>query len=131
MLHVYCCFCDELIEPVGYDPCHLLLGTHWARKPSTNLSEQLLCHAACLRQNLHPRQLVRLIDPEAFPLTAGTDGVLHAWPAPPNDALPYPCWFCGKGREEVKKLIHAHGGIAICNECVELCQDVLDTQGKP
>lgn len=34
------------------------------------------------------------------------------------------CSFCGKNQEEVKKLI-AGPGAFICNECVELCRDIL------
>lgn len=34
------------------------------------------------------------------------------------------CSFCGKGQEEVKKLV-AGPGIYICDECVELCNDIL------
>ena len=34
------------------------------------------------------------------------------------------CSFCGKGQEEVKKLI-AGPGVYICDECVELCNDIM------
>jgi ATP-dependent Clp protease ATP-binding subunit ClpX len=34
------------------------------------------------------------------------------------------CSFCGKKKEEVKKLI-VSDEVAICNECVDLCQDLL------
>tara|TARA_B100000787_G_scaffold122372_1_gene92038 strand:- start:385 stop:1629 length:1245 start_codon:yes stop_codon:yes gene_type:complete len=34
------------------------------------------------------------------------------------------CSFCGKGQEEVKKLI-AGPNIYICNECIILCKDIL------
>ena len=34
------------------------------------------------------------------------------------------CSFCGKTQEDVKKLI-AGPGVFICNECVELCRDIL------
>jgi len=34
------------------------------------------------------------------------------------------CSFCGKKKEEVKKLI-VSDAVAICNECVDLCQDLL------
>ncbi|MDA1000571.1 MAG: ATP-dependent Clp protease ATP-binding subunit ClpX, partial [bacterium] len=39
-----------------------------------------------------------------------------------NDSLR--CSFCGKGQEEVKKLI-AGPGVYICDECVELCNDIM------
>lgn len=34
------------------------------------------------------------------------------------------CTFCGKGQEEVQKLV-AGPGVYICDECVELCNDIL------
>lgn len=37
------------------------------------------------------------------------------------------CSFCGKGHSEVKKLI-AGPGVYICNECVDLCMDILDKE---
>src|SRR3990172_5874257 len=35
------------------------------------------------------------------------------------------CSFCGKKRTEVKKLI-AGPTVYICNECVDLCKDIID-----
>ncbi len=37
----------------------------------------------------------------------------------------YYCSFCGKGQDEVRRLIAGPGDIFICNECVELCQRVI------
>lgn len=37
------------------------------------------------------------------------------------------CSFCGKRQDEVQRLI-AGPGVCICNECVELCQSVLDDE---
>ncbi len=34
------------------------------------------------------------------------------------------CSFCGKGQEEVRRLINGPG-VAICDECVEVCSDML------
>jgi ATP-dependent Clp protease ATP-binding subunit ClpX len=34
------------------------------------------------------------------------------------------CNFCGKSQSDVKKLIY-HEGVGICNECIELCNDVI------
>ena len=36
----------------------------------------------------------------------------------------YRCSFCGKGQEEVKKLI-AGPSVYICNECIELCNEIM------
>ena len=40
------------------------------------------------------------------------------------------CSFCGKRREQVINLI-AGAGVYICNECVELCNDILTKEGHP
>ena len=39
------------------------------------------------------------------------------------------CSFCGKGKDEVKKLI-AGPTVFICNECVGLCLDIVKQDGK-
>ena len=39
-------------------------------------------------------------------------------------ATPLKCSFCGKGQEEVKKLI-AGPSVFICNECVDLCNEII------
>jgi len=35
------------------------------------------------------------------------------------------CSFCGKSERDVKKLIAGHG-VYICDECVRICQEILD-----
>jgi ATP-dependent Clp protease ATP-binding subunit ClpX len=40
------------------------------------------------------------------------------------------CSFCAKHKDEVKKLIVGNE-VAICNECVDLCQSLLDDEIKP
>ena len=37
------------------------------------------------------------------------------------------CSFCGKSKEDVEKLI-VGADVAICNECVELCESILDDE---
>jgi hypothetical protein len=37
------------------------------------------------------------------------------------------CAWCGKLEHEVKKLL-GRGGIALCDECVSLCCDILDAE---
>ncbi|MCX7673929.1 MAG: ATP-dependent Clp protease ATP-binding subunit ClpX [Thiobacillaceae bacterium] len=44
-----------------------------------------------------------------------------------NDKLLY-CSFCGKSQHEVRKLI-AGPSVFICDECVELCNDILREEG--
>ena len=40
------------------------------------------------------------------------------------------CSFCGKEKDFVKKLI-VSDQVAICNECVSLCQDLLEDRAEP
>lgn len=40
------------------------------------------------------------------------------------------CSFCGKSNKEVDQLF-AGDGVNICNECVEICQQLIDGQEKP
>ena len=35
------------------------------------------------------------------------------------------CSFCGKPRELVKRLVAGPSGMYICNECIEVCRDIL------
>ena len=37
----------------------------------------------------------------------------------------YHCSFCSKDQSHVKRLVAGPGGVYICNECVELCRDVI------
>ena len=37
------------------------------------------------------------------------------------------CSFCGKPQSQVKRLISG-SGVYICNECIELCQDILNAE---
>ena len=39
------------------------------------------------------------------------------------------CSFCGKNQDEVKKLI-AGPSVYICNECVDLCNDIIEEEVK-
>ena len=38
------------------------------------------------------------------------------------------CSFCGKSEDEVLKLIEGPNGIAICDECIEECNDILERE---
>jgi ATP-dependent Clp protease ATP-binding subunit ClpX len=42
-----------------------------------------------------------------------------------NNVTPMECNFCGKGRADVEKLIVANDA-GICNECIDLCSNILD-----
>ena len=37
------------------------------------------------------------------------------------------CSFCGKSQEQVRKLI-AGPGVYVCDECVDLCNEILDEE---
>ena len=37
------------------------------------------------------------------------------------------CSFCGKGQEQVKRLV-AGPSVYICNECIELCSDIIEEE---
>ena len=45
----------------------------------------------------------------------------------PNYTDDLVCSFCGKSQDEVRRLI-AGPGVYICDECVELCRDILDEE---
>ncbi|MGA7732722.1 MAG: ATP-dependent Clp protease ATP-binding subunit ClpX [Chloroflexia bacterium] len=38
----------------------------------------------------------------------------------------YRCSFCGKSQEDVRRLIAGPGAVYICDECVELCREIID-----
>ena len=37
------------------------------------------------------------------------------------------CSFCGKDQDQVKKLV-AGSGVYICNECIELCSEIVEEE---
>ncbi len=41
------------------------------------------------------------------------------------------CSFCGKPRNEVRKLIAGPGGVHICDSCVSVCKNIIDRESKP
>lgn len=40
---------------------------------------------------------------------------------------PVTCSFCGKSQDEVKKIV-AGPGVYICNECIDLCKQIIDDE---
>ncbi|MCI1985819.1 MAG: ATP-dependent Clp protease ATP-binding subunit ClpX [Lactobacillus sp.] len=42
---------------------------------------------------------------------------------------PVTCSFCGKSQDQVKKIV-AGPGVYICNECIELCKQIIDEEFK-
>ena len=45
-----------------------------------------------------------------------------------NEGQPV-CSFCGRSSDEVEKLI-AGPGVYICNECIEVCENILREEMK-
>ena len=43
----------------------------------------------------------------------------------------YHCSFCGKGQEHVRRLIAGPGAVYICDECVDLCREIIDEEQTP
>ena len=38
------------------------------------------------------------------------------------------CSFCGRPQEAVKKIIAGPSGVFICDECVAVCQSIMETE---
>ena len=38
----------------------------------------------------------------------------------------YRCSFCNKGQEEVRRLIAGPNQVYICDECVQLCREIIE-----
>lgn len=47
----------------------------------------------------------------------------------------YRCSFCGKSQDQVQRLIAGPGGVYICDECIDLCREIIEeeqaTTAKP
>ncbi|MGI8826492.1 MAG: ATP-dependent Clp protease ATP-binding subunit ClpX [Chloroflexota bacterium] len=49
-----------------------------------------------------------------------------------NPRVQYRCSFCGKSQEQVHRLIAGPGGVYICDECIDLCQEIIaEEQSAP
>src|SRR5512136_1578403 len=44
---------------------------------------------------------------------------------------PYHCSFCGKNQDQVRRLIAGPGAVYICDECVDLCREIIDEEAGP
>jgi len=42
----------------------------------------------------------------------------------------YHCSFCGKNQDQVKRLIAGPGAVYICDECVDLCQEIINEESQ-
>ncbi|MGI5836565.1 MAG: ATP-dependent Clp protease ATP-binding subunit ClpX, partial [Chloroflexota bacterium] len=43
----------------------------------------------------------------------------------------YHCSFCGKSQDQVRRLIAGPGAVYICDECVDLCREIIDEESQP
>jgi len=59
---------------------------------------------------------------------APKEGISLARPTDSNEQLL--CSFCGKSQRQVKKLI-AGPGVYICDECIDLCNEIIDEELTP
>lgn len=48
-----------------------------------------------------------------------------------SSKMQYNCSFCGKSQDQVRRLIAGPGAVYICNECVELCREIIDEEKAP
>ena len=40
----------------------------------------------------------------------------------------YRCSFCGKSQDQVRKLIAGPNGAYICDECVDICAEIIEEE---
>jgi ATP-dependent Clp protease ATP-binding subunit ClpX len=52
-------------------------------------------------------------------------------PASRSTRIPYRCSFCGKSQDQVRRLIAGPGGVYICDECIELCREIIEEEQAP
>src|SRR5690606_3283712 len=43
-----------------------------------------------------------------------------------GNRVQYNCSFCGKNQDQVRRLIAGPGAVYICDECVDLCREIID-----
>jgi ATP-dependent Clp protease ATP-binding subunit ClpX len=51
-------------------------------------------------------------------------------PGSRSTRLQYHCSFCGKNQDQVKRLIAGPGAVYICDECVELCREIIHEESS-
>ncbi len=53
-------------------------------------------------------------------------------PGSRTNRVQYHCSFCGKNQDQVRRLIAGPGAVYICDECVDLCREIIDEEsGSP
>ena len=38
------------------------------------------------------------------------------------------CSFCNKTEDQVRKLVAGPGGVYICDECIDICAEIIDEE---
>jgi len=51
-------------------------------------------------------------------------------PSSRSGRIQYHCSFCGKNQDQVKRLIAGPGAVYICDECVDLCREIIDEEAS-
>jgi len=52
-------------------------------------------------------------------------------PGPHDREITYRCSFCGKTQDQIRRLIAGPNGVYICDECVNLCKQIIDEEEMP
>ena len=47
-----------------------------------------------------------------------------------NSRVQYHCSFCGKNQDQVRRLIAGPGAVYICDECVDLCKEIINEESN-
>ncbi|MBQ9156666.1 MAG: ATP-dependent Clp protease ATP-binding subunit ClpX [Eubacterium sp.] len=45
-----------------------------------------------------------------------------------SDKQPFRCSFCGKTQDQVRKLVAGPKGVYICDECIEVCNEIMEDE---
>jgi ATP-dependent Clp protease ATP-binding subunit ClpX len=59
---------------------------------------------------------------------AGRDAHQHRLSKTRGERVHYRCSFCNKGQEEVRRLIAGPNQVYICDECVQLCREIIEEE---
>ena len=88
---------------------------------------QLAGHRQGLEQRIasYQRALTNLQDLDRWYAQHGQEQTME------TPSKPYLCSFCGKPNAEVQRLTAGPKGVFICNECVALCNKILDPHELP
>ena len=102
---------------------HTLLATP---EPAA-VRAQLAGHRQELEQRIadYQRALTNLQGLDRWYEQHGQEATMEA------QSQPYACSFCGKPNAAVQRLIAGPKGVFICNECVVLCNKILDPDEPP